>query len=682
MYDWRAVQCRERQQAKDPGRSRAVPKYNLFQYWQGKYFQAHPGAEPECLQRARSLAYAWQNLPLSCEPEQRFFGGRELYGRESLPQDLTQEEYDSAIAVLQQHGLRNFAVGWDHTIPDYRTLLSQGLPDFLARAEQHAEGPTGEAMLIALRGLQAFLLRAAAFCRQTHPEAAAWLGNIAVAPPDSFAAALQLLWIVHVVLLAEGRYHNALGRVDQYLLPAYQRDSLSRAEALDLLCHVWVKIEGFHQVTNICIGGVTPDGEDAVNELSYLALEATGLVHCPHTNLSARLHPGSPEEFLLACTRLIRTGIGFPAVFNDAVNVPMLQRLGIPEQAARDYALVGCVECVVPGRQVPWSDGRFNMPRIFTDTVLNLARYESYSQLWQAFAAAMASGLQQYRDEYNQKLARFPADRYPDPLLSALVRSCLERQRDVEDGGADFMRLHGIGMMGLGTLADSLAAVQKLVYQDRAITPEKLVQALKNDFQGDEPLRQMLLHRAPKYGNDEELPDAIAADIVSLCGTLCQSLRTIDGGYLQSCMASNVANIPAGAATMATPDGRHAGQPLSDAASPSAGRDRKGPTALVKSITRPDYAVQNCTVVNLRFAPDYFCGEQGERRFLAILKAFVAGGGHEMQFNVTDNEVLEKAMSAPEDYAGLIVRVSGFSDFFVSLNEKVQRDILARNVHH
>ncbi len=204
---------------------------------------------------------------------------------------------------------------------------------------------------------------------------------------------------------------------------------------------------------------------------------------------------------------------------------------------------------------------------------------------------------------------------------------------------------------------------------------------MRNDFRDEEELRLTLLNCAPKYGNDDDYCDSIAADIVKLCGTLTESFRTRDGGYLQSCMASNIQNISAGKDVMATPDGRHAGTPLSDAASPGGGRDRNGPTAFVNSIVRPDYAVQNCTVVNMRFLPEMFDSEAGYRRMLALLRRFIEGKGQEMQFNVTNDAVLRKAVAEPEKYADLIVRVSGFSAFFTKLAPEVQKDILRRHAH-
>ncbi len=653
----------------------------------GNYLLDHPrGAMPECLRIARSRAHALANLPLHPGACGEFWGGPAIawempYAIAEFPRDGR----DDAASLAAWHDTtRGFQVGANHTIPDYRTLVEKGLGDFIRRAEEALRrdpAPCCEAMLISLKAVSGYLHRAAAFCRAIHPACAARLEKIATGRPETFAEGVQLVMAIHDLLLADNGGANALGRLDQYLHPLYLADEAGRGDALDALCHLMVAVDRYHDITNIAIGGMTPDGDNAENALSLLILEAVGCVHSPSTNLSARLHGKSGDAFLHGCVKLIATGIGFPAVFNDHVNIPMLVATGIPPEAARDYALVGCVETVVPGRQVPWSDGRFNMPEIFCALMRQLEGFDSYEALWSELCRRLAEGLSAYQADYAAALAAHPAADYPMPLLSALTCDCIARGLDVNGGGAEFPRFHGIGMMGLATLADSLAVVKKLVFEERRIPALRLVKALEHDFEGDEELRQICLNHAPKYGNDEAYVDAIAADIVCLASHLTVDLRLADGGRLLSCMASNVQNVSAGAATPATPDGRHAKAPLSDAASPSAGRDREGPTAFVNSIVKPDYAAQNCTVVNMRFAPAMFQGEAGVARMIALLRRFVEGGGHEMQFNVTDNGVLERAMEHPEEYGDLIVRVSGFSDYFVNLAPEVQRDILRRSLH-
>ena len=685
MKDWNEILKLERMTATPGDPFGWGQKYNLGIYYQGKYYAEHTSDDPECIQRANALSFMLENLPLTFFPQQEFFGGAETFRCNVLPGDITQLQYDAACEAFRKHGgRRDFTTGSSHTAPDYETLMKEGLGGFILRAEtknSRFHTVVSSAMLLTLRAISKFFERAADSCAAMHPDAAKRLKKLAHDRPESFEEALQMMWLIFVILEADTRGHNALARVDQYLYPAYQKSAPAHDYALNLLCHIWAKIEGFHEVTNICIGGVKPDGSDASNELSYLILEATDAVHSASTNLSARFHANSSDHFILACVNLIRTGIGFPAVFNDEVNIPMLCNLGIPVEAARDYALFGCVEPLIPGRQVAWSDGRFNMPECFIRVIECLSEFKSYEELWSAFKTEMRLGMKLYSANYNNRLLSQPSESHPDPMLSALTRDCIGRGKDINDGGAEFPRMHGVGMMGLGTLADSLAAIKKLVYEERRIAPERLMNALKNDFDDEEELRLTLLNCAPKYGNDNKYCDAIAQEIVKFCGELAFEFRAIDGGFILSAMASNVQNIPAGAAIGATPDGRHAGEPLSDAASPNGGRDRNGPTAFVNSIISPDYSKQSCTVVNMRFLPEMFEHESGQKNMLALLKRFIKGGGQEMQFNVTNNRILEDAVREPEKYADLIVRVSGFSAFFTKLAPEVQKDIMRRNAH-
>lgn len=681
LRDYRKILSREREKFL-AGEHR---KYNLFRYHQGTYYEKtlENGEEP-CLRHARSIGYALERLPLDFPGDQLFFGGVETFSCTVLPPEITEEDYRKKIGICNQYCNRHFGVGWDHTAPDYRTLMERGLGDFIRRAETAFAGtrsPMHEAMLLSLQAVSNFFLRAAEVWRQERPEESERLRRIAFQAPETFAEALQLMWGIFVVLESQWRSHNALARMDQYLYASFKREGVDRETALDMICHIFSKVEEFHEVTNICIGGVKPDGSDAVNELSFLILEAVDRVHRASTNLSARVHKDTSDEFLRACIRLIATGIGFPAIMNDSVYIASLQKCGIPLEDARDYALFGCVEGNIPGRAPAWSDSMIPVPECLLSTLENIESFASYDELFQAFSEAYKKQMQDHLQEYDQILQKWDPARFPDPLLSALTRSCIERGKDINAGGADFPRQHGVGMVGTATLADSLAAVKKLVFEEKKISGKELLDALHNNFEGAEVLRKTLISCAPKYGNDDPYVDSIFADIVKLCGETAQSLRTCDGGYFKSLMASNINNIPQGKALPATPDGRFAYTPLSDAASPTGGMDRNGPTAFMNSITTPDYSAQNCTVVNMRFLPEMFETEAGYERMLVLLKKFIAGEGHEIQFNVTNNQTLLDAIENPEQYGDLLVRVSGFSAFFTKLSPEVQQDIIRRNAH-
>jgi formate C-acetyltransferase len=286
-----------------------------------------------------------------------------------------------------------------------------------------------------------------------------------------------------------------------------------------------------------------------------------------------------------------------------------------------------------------------------------------------------------HAEHIRRYIARFPAERYPDPFLSAFTRECIERARDVNAGGAQFARFHGIAFMGLATTVDSLSALRTHVFEG-PVGLEEMREALRADFAGRQALRARLLHRTPHYGNDRPEVDAHARWIVEACSEACLAQRLAGGGRFVPCFAANVQNICAGAETGATPDGRGAGEPLSDAASPFFGRDRRGATAFLASVAWPDYRLApGGSVVNIKFDPEHFQGEEGARAFEAITRAFVTRRMQELQVNFTSQRDLEAALRDPDAHRNLVVRVSGFSAYFTQLAPEVQRDVVRRRSH-
>ena len=669
-------------------------RYDLCLLWRACAFRSATEA-PEPLACAQAFKSVLDHLAIEAD-EGLLLGHCKGFASDRLPEGTSEGEYQSLVEAHQARGQRDFWAGFDHTLADYPTLLAIGIAGYRARVRasmgRHRDPETQaflQAVDLTLKAFSDFIRRLAAEARRAGQHARAdACAAIVDGPPRAFREALQLVWLTHLAFRSEGRHHMALGRVDQYLWPFYQRDlaqgRLTQEEALELLCHLWARLDEIGEVQNICIGGLTPDGCDATNELSYLCLEATRRVGSPHTNLSARFHDGTPEAFHRACFEVIRTGIGFPAIFNDHVLQRGLVEIGIPIEAARDACMVGCIETMLPGRQPAWSDSRFNTPVYLLKAMERLAGEpdRSYERLADLFQAEVAKGVARHVANVNAHMARFPADRYPDPFLSALTRDCIARGRDVNDGGAEVPRFHGICMMGLATIADSLAAVKKLVFEEGRVAYSALLQALRDDYAGAEGLRQMLLHAAPKYGNDEPYVDRIAAQVVQWTSAECLKHKMPDGGRYVSAMAANVQNISAGREVGATPDGRRAFTPLSDAASPYFGRDRNGPTAFLASVATPDYhRVLTGSVINMRFDPDHFQDEAGARRFSSFTHHFVAQRIPELQFNFSKNETLRAAQLDPENYCDLVVRVSGFSARFVELAPEVQADIMRRRAH-
>lgn len=689
MSGWRTVIEQVRETNRSLTESKAV---DLRPVWRAQAFRAH-GGEPEPVVRAEAFRAVLMGDAL------HFHDGDRLCGSHAgwfAPSPIPDAEYQVLVAEHNARGQRNFEAGWDHTLADYPTLLEIGVGGCLARVRaslrthrEPAEQATLRGMVVTLEAFAAWMERwADAATAHGERELAETARGVACQPPQMFCAALQLVAFTHLAFESEGRYAMALGRIDQYLLGFYRRDIetglLTRAEALDLLCHLWVKLVENGGVQNICIGGQTPKGNDGTNELSFLCLEATRRVQSPHTNLSARFHDGTPETFYEACFEVIRSGIGFPAIFNDHVLIPGLVEIGVPIEVARDHCMVGCIETMLPGRQQAWSDSRYNMPLALMNAMRNIrGRADlTYDLLFKAFLDEMSATIEAHCRRFNDLLAGYPVERFPDPFLSALTKDCIGRAKDINDGGAEFRRMHGVCIMGLGTTADSLAALKKLVFEEKRIAYETLMAALGSDFKGSEPLRQMLVNDAPKYGNDDDTVDRIAAALVDWTSRECLKHEIAGGGRFVSAMAANTSNIPAGKEVGATPDGRRAFTPLSDAASPYFGRDTHGPTAFLNSVAKPDYKlVLTGSVINMKFDPAFFKGPDGARVFVALMKAFVRNRIPELQFNFTGNEVLKAAQAEPELHRDLVVRVSGFSQYFVRLSREEQNDVIRRRAH-
>jgi formate C-acetyltransferase len=666
--------------------------YNLSLYWQGQAMQKYHG-DPECLLRAKVFKHMLENVFTYFHEGELFCGSLRCFRISRLPENISESDFQKKLDVFQTKGRRNFTAGFDHSLADYQTLLTIGVGGVIARIEDSLNNKTAKkqvdflnSMLICLKAFSAFITRYADAAEDV--EQRKILRKISVSPPENLIEAMQLVWLTNIVFSMEGRSHMALGRIDQYLYPFYCRDIesgwLSHDDALNLFCHLWVKIEELHEVSNICIGGLTPAGEDATNELSYIALEATRLVCSPSTNLSARFHDSSPEKFHLACAEVIRTGIGFPAIFNDHVLLPGLEKQGIPAEIARNYCMVGCIETMLPGQQPAWSDSRFNILLCFTKALQKMreSKARNFKKLMKLFYDIMLEDLSEHVSKINQHIAQFPPEKFPDPFLSALTQDCIERGLDINDGGALFPRFHGIGGTGLGSAVDSIAAVKKLVFEKKSVSYDLLMEALDDDFRNNEVLRLKLQNSAPKYGNADPFADSIAVELVSFFTNACLKFQMPCGGRFMACMASNVQNIEVGKEVGASPDGRHAFTPVSDAASPFFGRDRLGPLAFLVSVASPDYTnALGGTVINMKFDPENFTGEAGLKNFSSISKYFLQNRIQELQFNFTGNDTLIKARENPDVYRNLVVRVSGFSAYFINLDKDVQDDIIRRRAH-
>ncbi len=629
--------------------------------------------------------------------------------------------------IVASFGANTFWTNADHYCPDYDVFLQEGIPGRLARIDNALKAHAGDqkrettlrAMKIAMQGFanmvkgygEAALARAAQEdVTPTQREELAEVGETCLfltrSKPETFRQALQLVFLTHTAFLYEERYAMALGRMDQYLWPFYEKDlaegRLTREEAQSLLECAFIKLgerqyRGGDDVVNIAVGGYRRDGSGGVNELSYLIINAVRNCNIPGPNLSARIYDGIPDEFLDACLQSIGTGLGYPAMMNDEVNIPALARHGYALEDARDYCMVGCIENFLPGKQPPWSDGRYNSPKYLELAINNGKcmqtgvqmgpetgepdRFATMDEFVSALEAQMEFGAAEYVRLFKNENERYSKTQYAQPFLSCFCQDCIGRGLDINDGGAIYPSVHGAGCMGIATMADSLAAIEQVVFEEKKATLSELRDALAADFEGYEELRKALLD-APKYGNNDDRADKYAVWYVEVHDRIFSKYRTWDGGAFYTAIASNVQNISAGREVAATPDGRKNGRPLSDAASPMRGCDKNGPTAVVLSTTKPDYRLVSCgTVLNQKFGPEMFSDPAKRAKLLALIKVYFKRRGQEMQINAVSRETLRRAMEHPEEYKSLVVRVSGFSAYFTQLDRSVQEDILQRTEH-
>ncbi|AOV98029.1 glycyl radical enzyme [Edwardsiella hoshinae] len=557
--------------------------------------------------------------------------------------------------------------------------------------------------------------------------------HIAQQPPQTFWQALQLCYFIQLLLQIESNGHSvSFGRMDQYLYPWYRREvelehSLDREQAIELLQSCWLKLlevnkirSGSHSKAsagsplyqNVTIGGQNlVDGvpQDAVNPLSYAILESCGRLRSTQPNLSVRYHAGISDDFLDACTQVIRCGFGMPAFNNDEIVIPAFIDLGVAPQDAYQYAAIGCIETAVAGKWGYRCTGMsfINFARVLLAALDNgkdatsgqvfLAQPQALSQgNFADFAQVMAAWERQIR-YYTRKSIEIEyvvdtvlEENAHDILCSALVDDCIERAKSIKQGGAHYDWVSGL-QVGIANLGNSLAAVKTLVFEQGRVSQQALARALAEDFNGSqhEQLRQRLLNGAPKYGNDDDRVDALLAqaygyyiDELSHYHNPRHGRGPIGGGYYAG-TSSISANVPFGAATLATPDGRKAHTPLAEGASPASGSDRLGPTAVMGSVAKlPTAAILGGVLLNQKLNPATLESERDRQKLIQLLRTFfeVHQGWH-VQYNIVSRETLLDAKAHPERHRDLVVRVAGYSAFFTALSPDTQDDIIARTEH-
>lgn len=676
-----------------------ILREEIFPYWQGKSVDEY------------------------CEAQYREAGLWELSG-------------ESFVSDCSYHALN----GGGDSNPGYDVILmKKGMLDIRNEAREHLEKldyanpddldkiyfyksviETTEGVMIYARRLSEYAASLAA--RETDPQRRAELERIAQVnarvpahAPQTFHEAIQAVWTVESLLVVEENQTGmSIGRVDQYMYPFYKADleagRLTPYQAFDLAgCMLikmsemmWITSEGsskffagYQPFVNMCVGGLTREGNDATNELTYLLMDAVRHVKIYQPSLATRVHNKSPREYLEKIVDVVRAGMGFPAVHFDDTHIKMMLAKGVSIEDARDYCLMGCVEPQKAGRLYQWTSTAYTQWPMAIELVLNhgvplwygkqvcpdmgpLSAFDTYEK----FEAAVKEQI-----KYITRLSgtatvisqRVQRELAPKPLMSIMYEGCMENGRDVSAGGAMYNFGPGVVWSGLATYADSMAAIRKLVYDDKKYTLEELNEALKADFEGYDLVRRDCL-AAPKYGNDDEYADSIAADIIEFTEREHRKIRTLYSTLSHGTLSiSN--NTPFGMMTGASANGRRAWKPLSDGISPSQGSDVKGPTAIIKSVSRLGCDCMNIGQVhNFKLMSGLLETPEGRNSLISLIRTASIFGNGEMQFNYLTNETLLQAQQNPADYRDLVVRVAGYSAFFVELCQDVQNEIISRTM--
>ncbi len=653
-----------------------------------------------------------------------------------LPEEVMQAQ--NALVFI----LTGMGCGIGHLAPNYEKVLERGLLSIRQEAESRLEAldSTNPQFIHSSNFYQAAIVVCDAVCRfaerygslarklamrESNPYRASELNEIArickkvpARPAVSFQEAIQSFWFVHLIVQIESNGHSiSPGRFDQYMYKFYKADiekgALNEGRGLELLECLWIKMNeimkvrdkvaskafgGYPLFQNLIVGGQTPAGQDATNALSYMSIEATRRVKLPQPSLSVRVHNGSPKDFLRTAGELTKEGIGLPAFFNDDVIIPVLLGMGVPLAEARDYAEVGCVEPQSPGRTNGFYTGGFlNLGKVLNlalnngidpisgETIgLSDAHYKRFTSEEDVLAAfrQQVDYFVKLMVQGDNVLDLIHGQLAPNPFVSLLVDDCMIKGRSYEEGGAVY-NYTSPNVVGIANVADSLMAIRHAVFEKKLVDMDTLLDALSADFDGQENLRKLLVNRIPKYGNDNSEVDSLTREISSFVLKSFKHYRNARGGTFEPGLQSISAHALFQGAVSATPDGRNREKLLADGGiSPAQGRDRCGPTAVIRSAARLDHLeASNGALLNVKLSPASVVGEGGTDNLVALIKSYFKMGGQHVQFNIINSETLRDAQLHPEDYPNLVVRVAGFSVPFTAIDKILQNDIIERTEH-
>jgi pyruvate formate-lyase/glycerol dehydratase family glycyl radical enzyme len=532
--------------------------------------------------------------------------------------------------------------------------------------------------------------------------------------PRTFHEALQMYWFVHLGTITELNGWDAMtpGHIDQHLQPFYEKDLadglLDREKAKELISCLWIKVNNhtappkvgvtakesgtYNDFTQINLGGLNASGADASNEVSFLCLEVSDELHLLQPQPSVHISNKTPDRFLKAATRVIRKGYGYPSVFNTDAVIMEQVRVGKSVEDAREGGTSGCIETGAFGKEAYILTGYLNIPKILEITLNNgtdpltgkkisietgdPTSFASYNELYAAFTKQLEYVVN-LKIRVNNYIERMYAKYSPAPFLSVVIHDCIEKGKDYYDGGPRY-NTNYIQCCGIGTVTDSLSAIKTHVFDKGSVSITKLLTALNNNFENEEALRLRLWNKTPFFGNDDDRADDLMKSVYRSLFEAIDGKPNTKGTVYHLNMLSTTCHVYFGKMLGASANGRFSNLPASDGTSPSHGADRNGPTAVIKSLSKMDQLKSGGTLLNQRFLPSVLASEQDLDKLGGLIRTYFTLGGHHIQFNVIDTKTLRSAQEHPDEYRNLLVRVAGYSDYFVDLDKEHQEEIINR----
>lgn len=682
-------------------------------------------------EQLREIAPFWQNNNLRARgeallPEEvRVFMETGVFGMEGKL-----NAGDAHLAVNYERILKDGLKGYEKRVKEYKASLDLTDPESIDKYCFY------NAVLIVLEAVRNFANRYSVLAKDLAEkelnqerkiellEISRICSKVPYEPAETFREAVQSVWFIQLILQIESNGHSlSYGRFDQYMYPYYNRDikngTIKESEALELLTCLWIKTLTINKVRsqahtlssagspmyqNVTIAGQTIDKKDAVNDLSFLVLKSVAQTRLTQPNLTVRYHKNINKHFLDECVEVMRLGFGMPALNNDEIIIPSFMDWQVKEEDAYNYSAIGCVETAVPGKWGYRCTGMsyINFPRMLLCTMNNgvdltsnkrftkgygyFTEMESYEELLKAWDKTIRE-ITRYSVIVENVIDKASERDVPDILCSALTDDCIARGKTIKEGGAVYDFISGL-QVGIANMADCLAAIKKLVYEEKKITRQELWNAILDDFSSPEnkKIQEMLIREAPKYGNDDDYVDQL---IVEAYDSYIEEIEKYPntrynrgpiGGIRYAGTSSISANVGQGMSTMATPDGRNAFEPLAEGCSPAHNSDKNGPTAVFKSVSKlRTNKITGGVLLNQKMTPQMLSTEENRQKLELLIKTFFNRlHGYHMQYNIVSKETLIDAQKHPEKHKDLIVRVAGYSAFFNVLSKKTQDDIIGR----